>query len=405
MRFPNGPPIVVTTEPTVIKELFTATPDEAYAGRVNIILKPILGSNSLLLIDGDSHLRRRRLLLPPFRGERMQAYGDIIVEAVHADMATWPVSQPFSFHRRMQSITMEVILRALFGVSETSRLQRLRAVLQRILGIGDKPATMLMIDNAGDIRFESFTNRLGRLSPWARLRQARQDFDNLLDEEISNRRKSAVVGDDVFSLLISAKDDNGAQLSPAVLRDEMLTMLVAGHETTATALTWAMWLLLNNPHELATLRARVATGDTNYADAVAKETLRLRPVIPLVGREIQRPLRVGSHVVPVGSVVAPCTYLTHRRPDMWDRPTQFEPTRFVDAPAKPFAFFPFGGGIRRCIGMAFALYEMRLVLAKIVAHMDVRVKPGYRAKTTRRGITFCLSEGLPVYARRRSGRD
>jgi cytochrome P450 len=239
---------------------------------------------------------------------------------------------------------------------------------------------------------------LGRWSPWGHALALRRRVDAHLRETIARRRRDDTTrGTDVLSMLVEARDDAGNPMRDEQIVDEMLTLLVAGHETTATSLSWTLWRLLSEPAVLARARDEaLAANGSNYLDAVIKETLRLNPIIPDVGRRLTRPMRIGDWDLPAGVAVAPCIYLTHRRPDLWPDAERFDPERFLGARPKPYEFFPFGGGVRRCLGMALALVEMRIVLSRLLVQVDVQLAPGYRPRLTRRSITFAPSRGMPV---------
>jgi cytochrome P450 len=337
-------------------------------------------------------------MLPPFHGERMLAYAETMRSVTDAVLERWPVGQPFPIHAEMQTITLEVILRTVFGL-DAGELAPLRERLARWVASALNPALLwsrLQVD-------------LGPLSPWGRLLRLKREIDALLFAEIERRRApGARERADVLSLLVAARDEDGRPMRDEELRDEMMTLLVAGHETTATALAWTFHHLLANPEVLeacrAELRAVVGGGPVRgehvgklvLLDAVVKETLRLNPVITEVGRRLTHPMRIGGWDLPADVAVGPCIYLVHRRPDVWPDPERFDPGRFLGARPSPYEFLPFGGGSRRCLGMAFALYEMKVVLAAVLSRVDLARAPGYRMKVVRRSITLAPSRGMPV---------
>jgi cytochrome P450 len=398
VRFAGFPPVVVTSRPAEIKALFTADPTEVYAGQANIILKPLLGARSLLLLDGADHVAQRRLMMPSFHGERMHAYGEVMRQIIDRAIDGFPVGRPFALQRELQDVTLQVILRTVFGLEEGASFTRLAALIRRVLAVGEQPHMLLMIGPDGDVRWKGLHDRFPRLSPWHRFRRMVDEVDEILYAEIDRRRsEKGQQHEDVLSLLVRARDEAGRGLTDAELRDEMMTLLVAGHETTATSIAWTVARLIEHPVVMAKLRQHLEEGDTEYLDAVIKETLRLNPIVPMVGRELQTPLTLGSRTFPKGTFIAPSIYLTQRRPDVWADPERFNPDRFVGAPkVSPFEFFPFGGGARRCLGMAFALYEMRVVLTQLVRRTSLRVRPGYRGGLERRGVTFAPRKGLPL---------
>jgi cytochrome P450 family 110 len=406
LRFPGLAPFVFTSDPEAIADVFSGDPEQLYAGEANAPLGAFMGPQSVLFLDGAAHLRQRRLLLPPFHGERMQAYAETMLAITDREIDAWPLGEPFPIHRSFRAITFEVILRTVFGFDEGPSLARLRNRLARLFTIFAGAAGTL-------IALPALRVDLGRLTPWGRVVRLRRDVDEILYAEFAQRRRVGTGGRaDVLSLLLEARDEQGAALSDAVLRDEMLTLMLAGHETTAASLAWVIHRVLQRSDVVAELKAEVARvgcepqriNDLTYLDAVIKETSRLEPVIPNVGRRLHVPLRIGGRDLPAGPIVAPCIYLAHRRPDSWVEPERFEPERFVDRRINPAAFFPFGGGTRRCLGAAFATYEMKVVLARILSRVELHPAPGYRARLVRRSIAFTPSAGLPVVATERSVR-
>jgi cytochrome P450 len=402
IRFPWTPHLVFFSHPDAIRDIFTADPADLRAGEANVDLLPVLGQHSLLLLDGARHLRERRLMLPPFHGERMQAYGRIMREVTDRSIDAWPVGQPFPIHARMQGITLDVILRAVFGVEDGARQTELRDALTRLIAFVTSPAAVFLF-------VPSLQRDVGPLSPGGRFARLGRRVDALIYAEIARRRTEGPGGrEDILSMLVEARDEDGRPMSDQELRDEMITLLLAGHETTATSLAWAFHRVLSRPDVLAKLRAEIAqvvgTGPVapqhvsalEYLDAVVKETARLNPVVPNVGRRLRTPTWIGGHHLPAGVVAAPCMYLTHRRPDVWPDPERFDPERFIGTRPSPYAFFPFGGGVRRCIGAAFATYEMKVVLAQVLSRVELRAAPGYRVRLVRRTVTFAPSGGVPV---------
>jgi cytochrome P450 len=412
IRLPRLPqPMVFFAEPAAVRDLWTGDPEVLRAGEANIILRPIVGDGSLLLLDGERHLRERRLLLPPFHGERMRTYGEVMRDATVRAMADWPVGRAFPVHPSMQSITLEVIMRTILGVD--ARAEQLREALVRWTELGTSPIgnalLLLTPPQHADRMRELSTSRWGRFLPWARLSRAQQKTDLLIRELIAARRRESTGGrQDVLSMLIEARDEHGQPMTDDELRDEMMTLLLAGHETTATTLAWTLHHLVSHPEWLARVRAEVheivGTGPVlpDHAeklvllDAAIKETLRLTPIIPLVARRLARATTVGGIALPEGSVAVAAIYLVHRRADLWPDPKRYDPSRFVGKKIDPTHYFPFGGGTRRCLGMAFASYEMRIVLATILARFDLAAAPGERIRLVRRGITLAPSGGMPI---------
>jgi cytochrome P450 len=396
MRLAGLPPFVVLSDPAAIKEVFTGDPDVFHAGSANSILRPILGESSLLLLDGDRHMKERRLMMPAFHGERMLRYARVMADAADRSIARWPMGSRFPLHHEMQEVTLDVIARAVFGLEEDAEEEPLRRSLTRMLAFGEQPALLLLIDSKGELRWRELHQRLGRMSPWDRFRRTIEEVDQRLLRAIRRRRARADGGEDVLSMLLAARDEEGQGLTDEQLVDEMKTLLVAGHETTATGLTWTVLELLRHPAILERLRDELAAGRDELLEAVVKEGLRLRPVVPMVGRTLQAPATVAGRRYDAGVILAPNIYLTHRNPAVWTDPDRFDPSRFVGTKPSPYAFMPFGGGVRRCIGLAFAMLEMKQVLRQIVTRTRLQLAPGYRPTLIRRGITFAVSDGLPL---------
>ena len=427
LRTLAGPAVVVFSAPAAVRDIFTADPEELSAGEANVVLKSVLGEHSLLLLDGSRHLRERRLMLPPFHGERMKRYGDLMRDATLRAMGRWPRGDAFPLHPEMQAITLEVILRAVFGLEQEARLVPMRDALVRwttmgssrlgtalLLSVPPERAEGLRAIADAEIALGPLRLPIGRLAPWAPLMRAKQAVDPLLNAEIAARRAVCAGRDDVLSMLLEARDEDGAPMTDAELHDEMLTLLVAGHETSATTLAWAVHHLAANPDAMgracAELHRVVGRGplqvehlpQLEWLDAVIKETLRLTPIVPMVGRRLARPARIGGHDLPGGEVALACVYLTHRRAELWPDPTRYDPARFVGRKIDPYHYYPFGGGTRRCLGKAFAEYEIKIVLATILSQLSLRASPGRAVRVVRRGVTFAPSGGLPVVATARA---
>lgn len=382
--------VVIVSEPDAVREVFTGPADVLHAGPANDLLTPVVGEGSLLLLDGERHLRERKLLLPPFHGERMQRYVAEMRLITEKEMARWPLGEPFPIHGPMQSITLDVILRTVFGVEEGAELETLRAA------IVDLTNSFNAFNMVPALRLD-----LGERSPWGKFLACRARIDALLHEVIARRRaEKSSARDDVMTLLLQARYEDGATMSDGEVRDELMTLLAAGHETTATVLPWAFHFLTAHPEVQVRAREEVEAGGPEgaapYLDAVIKETMRLRPVIAAVGRLLRAPFRVAGHDLPAGTVVSPSIYLTHRDPSAWPEPERFNPDRFLDARISPYAFLPFGGGIRRCIGMAFALTEMRVVLATVLLRFRARAIDGFEPRPVRRGVSMMPSRGMPI---------
>src|SRR4051812_13070277 len=334
---------VFTTDPELLKTVFTTGPDRLRAGEANVALEPLLGSRSVLPLDGAEHIRQRRLMLPPFHGERLRGYEQLIAEIATEEMRRWPVGEPIVLQPRMQAVTLEVILRVVFGMDEGPRLVELRERLKKLLTVSTRPWALV----------PWLRRDLGRLSPWARFIEVRDAVDEAIFAEIARRRDDPSLPErtDIFSMLMQARDEDGTPLTDRELRDELITLLVAGHETTATGLAWAFERIVRQPGGLEQLAGSADDDVREYADAVVQETLRLRPPIPIIARRVvNEPFELGEYEIPVGTMVAPCIYLVHRREDLYPDPYAFRPERFLDRPPETYSWLPFGGGMRRCIG-------------------------------------------------------
>jgi cytochrome P450 family 135 len=388
-RLPYEGRWVFVSDPEAIKQVFTGDPRLLHAGEANIVLLPVLGEHSVLLLDEPAHMKERKLMLPPFHGKRMKAYGEVMTQVATEEIDRWPADRPVRMRPRMQAMTLEIILRAVFGVDEGERLDRLRDQLRRTLNLLSHPRRAIFMVLLGP-------ERLRRFPPF---RRQLERVDRLLYEEISARRGAVDLAerDDILSLLLQARHEDGQPMSDRELRDELMTLLVAGHETTATGLSWAIELLARHPEELDRLTSDVEGGDGSYVDAVIKETLRLRPVIALVLRKLVEPMEIGGRLLPAGVSVAPSIYLVHRRPDIYPEPERFRPERFIEQPPGTYTWIPFGGGVRRCLGGAFAEFEMSVVLRALVTRRKLR-RVGEPEHSVRSTITNVPNRGAEVMA-------
>jgi cytochrome P450 family 135 len=394
---PSGMQLVMVSGPEAVKTVFTAPPEVAPSAAASSPVAPVMGASSVVVLTGPEHLRQRKLLLPPFHGERMREYEDVVVQATRADMAGWPLGSPMRLQEHTRAITLEVILRAVFGV-EAERMGPLKTA------IGDMFAptqTLLML------RF-AFRRPTGA-RPTGAIGRALDRLDALIYEEIAGRR---ALGDlhertDILSLLMQARDEDGREMSDGELRDELVTLLLAGHETTATSVAWAIERLVRHPQKLRRLTQEMDAGEGDeYLTAVANETLRVRPVVPIVVRLLRERLQVGAHSLPAGTRVVPSIYLTNRNPRVYEDPGEFRPERFLDASPETFSWIPFGGGIRRCIGASFALMEMKLILRTMLGELEPRAPRGWRGRRgeliRRRAITLVPAQGTSVVWERRA---
>jgi cytochrome P450 family 135 len=419
-RFPIFGRVVYVADPALVKEVFTGDARTFHAGEANTLaLGDALGEHSLLTLDEDRHLSQRKLLLPPFHGESVRRYVEVMAEATEREVATWPVGKQIELRPRMQAITLEVILRAVFGVRDDERMDLFR---ERIPPLGETTSVLNWLP---------FMERdLGGITPAARFRRALAAVDELIYAEIADRRADPEVRaslrtghrpvlaqgerDDVLSLLLRARHEDGSPMTDTELRDELMTLLTAGHETTATGLAWAFERLLRTPRVLERLTSSL--DDDGYLDAVVKETLRVRPVIVDVARKLTSETEIAGWRLPAGTLVLPAIAVLHARPDLYESPAEFMPERFLDGGAESYAWIPFGGGVRRCIGASFAQAEMRTVLREVlrrvrlraptqrpergvVRHVTVVPGRGARAVVTGKGMlagTARSQAGLPV---------
>jgi cytochrome P450 family 135 len=387
LKFIGMGDLVYVADTETVKQIFTGDPRVFHAGEANEVMEPVLGSRSVLLLDGDEHLRERRLLLPPFHGERVRRYRELVAEIAAREVERWPRGRPFSLRPRMQTITLEVILRAVFGIQEAERLDRLRALLPK------------MLDHGTIVVWMPFLRRdLGPGSPWRRFERVRAEVDGLLFDEIRRRRGIDLAErDDVLSMLLQARGDDGSPMGDRELRDELMTLLLAGHETTATGLAWAFERLARNPRVMRRLEEALGEEDDAYLDAVAKETLRARPVVYDVARRLAAPVTIKGWKLPAGAYVVPSITAIHLLQGIYDRAEEFRPERFLDAQVSDsYAWIPFGGGRRRCIGAAFATMEMKAVLREVLARVEVRAPDPKPERLRLHNVTLVPAKGARV---------
>jgi cytochrome P450 len=388
ISFPSFPDVVYLADPGLVRELFMSDPAQLHAGEANAsVLEPALGPRSVLTLDEGAHLRQRKILLAPFHGRAIQRYRELIRESARRDLATWPVGRPFAVREHTQRITLDVILRAVYGLGDDQDLAGAHAVVDEFVLRSD--ALML----PGPLRRD-----LAGRGPWARFLRSREELDRIVFEAIAARRAAGDAGerDDVLSLLMRSRDEDGAPPTDAELRDELVTVVGAGHETTATALAWAVERLVRHPDVLARLRASLLDGDDAYLDAVIKETLRIRPVIADVARKATGPIEIGGYTLPRGTFVLASIIALHFREDLYDDPRSFRPERFLDGAPESYAWIPFGGGVRRCLGAAFAHEEMRIILREIALRADLRPASPAGERPRMRNITLAPEHGARV---------
>jgi len=389
---------VSISSPELVKQVFNGDPDQLRGGEANVVLEPIFGKSSVMLLDGAPHARQRKLLTPPLHGERMRAYAQLMADVTRKRLAQLPLGRPFSLHEHTQAITLEVILRAVFGAETGPEVEQLKHSLRALLVVPPWPFAFV------PVRWVDFP-----LSPYRAFLARRAAVDRELRALAERRRREGYAGkSDVLSLLLSARDEDGNPMTDGELGDQLVTMLLAGHETSATALSWAFEHILADEQVGARLQAELegSRGDVtrlDYLDAVIKETLRLRPILPDVARRVRSPLMLAGHEIPAGVNLMLTIYLAHRRAATYPEPTRFDPGRFLGAKLDPNAWFPFGGGVRRCIGMAFALYELKVVLAELLLGAKFRLASGSPDRAVRRAVTLTPAGGTWVVLEARRG--
>lgn len=380
---------VAIAHPDAVKEVLSLGPEKVDSGEANQALSPVLGVRNLLLLDGGEHLRRRRIVLPSFHGERMRAYEETIRAAIGVQVQRWPLGESVATLPRMQALTFAVIMRCVFGVEEGERVGDLGEALQAMISWVTDMRRVLFFFLVGPERLNSV--------PAFRRQLARVDREILA--EISRRRALSDLDEreDILSMLVQATDEDGKHLSDEELRDELMTLLIAGHETTATLLAWAI-------HDLArdqVSQDRLASEGGAFCDAVVTETLRLHPPTGGIVRRLREPLTIGGYELPTGTDVLPITLLVHRRADVYPDPWTFRPTRFLDTRPPAGGWFPFGGSVRRCIGASFAQFEAKIVLEELTRALRLRPAGKRPERTSRRAVVLVPSKGARVIAQRR----
>ncbi len=370
-----------------------STPELSAPGEPNRIVEPLLGSRSLILLSGENHRRHRKLVMPPFHGERLKVYGDLICAITQEVAATWQPGVPFVARQSMQKITMGVILQAVFGLARGERYERLQTVLAQRLDMVSSPLASLLIF------FPALGQDMGRWSPGHRIQQVSRECDRIIYDEIRERRtQDTRHRTDVLSLLLAARDDQGQGLDDVSLRDELMTLLVAGHETTATALTWALYWIYSRPDIYQRLMAELkgctdsdplAITRLPYLNAVCNETLRIYPVAMLTfPRQAEQDLELQGHAIKAGTYLMGCIYLIHQHPEFYQNPKEFNPDRFLQNTYSPYEFIPFGNGARRCVGAALAQMELKLVLSTILLTSSLKFVGKKPVQAQRRGVTL-----------------
>jgi cytochrome P450 len=401
VRLPFQPPFVMLWDAGDIKEVFTAPPDVLHPGEGARILEPLIGRNSVILLDEDDHLEQRRLLLPAFHGERMQRLTGLMTELAEREVASWPTGEPVALHPRLQRVTLEIILQVVFGLEEGPTLDRLRDLLTDVLVFTESPLSVL----------PPMMRALGWMPRLRRFNRQLRETDELIFALIDERRAAmdgnggdgGAPGDDILAMLLAARHQDGSPMSQQELRDELMTALVAGHETTASQLAWALERLAREPMVRARLTEEIDAGESDaYLSATITEILRLRPVLPNAEpRLTKREVEIGGHRYPPGVVLMASAYLIHHDPDIYPEPHAFRPERFEGAAPGTYTWIPFGGGRRRCLGASFAVQEMKVVLRAALRRYELRAVSERSETTRRRSITFSPAGGTTVVLSRR----
>jgi cytochrome P450 family 135 len=388
---PKGSALVLFTRPEHAKEIFAGDPEVFHAGKGNAILGPIMGEHSLLLQDSTEHKRARKLLVPAFNGASLRGYESVVTQVAKAEVARWTPGESFRSLDRMNALTLEVILRVVFGVSDESRLARLRPLVNRTIAIS--PVVLL----GWGYPF------LQKVGPWKATVENQRALDEVIYAEIAERRTAPDLADrtDVLSRLLRVEDEGG--LCDTELRDQLVTLLLAGHETTATALAWSLYELGRDPAQLAKARAAAENDDDDYLEAVLKESMRLHPVIPLVARHLMQPATIAGIDLPRSTNVGVSIIIDHAREDNHRAPETFRPQRFLDGEVEAFTWIPFGGGVRRCIGAGFSLMEGVAVLREVLTRYDLVLPPGATDVPKVRNITSVPRYGARIVVRGRGG--
>jgi cytochrome P450 len=388
VQLPFQPPFVILSDPEDVKELFKAPPDVLHPGEGARVLEPLIGRNSVILLDEDAHLEQRRLL-PAFHGEKMQRLTGLMTELAEREVASWPAAQPVALHPRLQRVTLEIILRAVFGLEQGARLDELRDLLTAVLEFSENPLSVL----------PPLQRVAGWTPPMKRFNERSRRSDELVFGLIEERRAEGDTDrDDVLAMLLQARHQDDSPMSAQELRDELMTALVAGHETTASQLGWAFERLAREPRVTARLLQELDGGDSDvYLTATINEILRLKPVLPNAEpRLTKKPVRIGPIEYPPGVSLLASAYLIHHDPDIYPEPRALKPERFLDKAPGTYTWIPFGGGRRRCLGASFALQEMKIVMRAVLSRYAITPARPEAEPTGRRSITFSPSRGATV---------
>jgi hypothetical protein len=402
VQMPFQPPFVILSDPGDIKEVFTAPPDVLHPGEGARILEPVVGRNSVILLDEAPHLEQRKLLLPAFHGAKMRDLTGLMTELAEREVDRWPREQPVALHPRLQSLTLEIILRAVFGLDSGPRFDELRDLLRDILEFGESPLSVLPVFQ----RFDRFIPPLRRFNQLARradelifalIEERRAQDDERRERGESDERS------DILAMLIQARHEDGSPMSAQEIRDELMTALVAGHETTASELAWAFERLAREPGVVRRLVEEADAGDDDeYLTATINEVLRLKPVLPNAEpRLVKKPVTIGGVEYPPGVMLLAAAYLVHHDPDIYPDPHAFRPERFLGTAPGTYTWIPFGGGRRRCLGASFALQEMKIVVRAVLARYELSAPSPAAERTARRSITYSPAGRATVILRER----
>lgn len=398
----NSPPVVFLGNPEAVKAVFTASPGQFELGKVTHVFKPLTGEKSLMMLDGNRHQRQRKLLMPPFHGERMQVYGELISEITEQVIAQLPRNSSFSMREWMCEITLQVILRVVFGIEPGARYQQLKTLIAEMLEAITNPLYSTLFF------FPPLQKDLGAGSPWGHFLQRQKQIDELIYAEIADRRRQDYSSrTDILSLLMSGQDEDGQPMTDGELRDQLITLLLLGHETTASSLAWAFYWIYSSTGVASKLQAELHTlgkkphseaiAQLPYLNAVCQETLRVYPIALISQpRVVKQPLEIKSYNFEPGTILVPCIYIAHHRRETFPNPRQFQPERFLERKYSPYEYFPFGGGSRACIGGAFSLFEMKLVLGTVISRLQLSLAEQPQVQPVRRGITIVPSGGVQM---------
>jgi cytochrome P450 len=397
LRIREGRPWVFLSDPADVGKVLTISPElvRAGAGEANPLLGPLLGPRSVMLLDEPEHMTHRKFILPSFHGQRMRGYGEMMEEVAREDIASWPLGEPLALWPRMQSISNEVVMRAVFGTTEGAQMEHLRSLLKRLTDWLNEPSRLTLLSTFGS----------GWLTRNDKFREVIAPVEAALLAEVRRRRAAPGRAEDegILSLLEQAYDENGTPMTDQELRDELITLLSDG--PTATSLAWSFERLLRHPEKMARLREEILGGEEDaYTDAVVREILRLCPAVPLVMRKLVEPMELGGYSIPAGTTVAPCIYLVHHREDIYPHPFRFEPERFLGRQPDTYTWIPFGSGVRRCVAAAFAQMEMKRVMQTVIREVDLHVATSDSARPMRSSVAFAPGDQAQAIVTRRTDR-